>query len=104
MKNLPCLGRENGPCAAAGAGRARGRIPRRIRPNPPNADGPAEKRFPCAPVRGWPPRGLARAFGEFAPAPTPDSATRATANPLPANRAKIALWTRWECPGGITPT
>ena len=24
MKKLPCLGRENGPCAAAGAGRARG--------------------------------------------------------------------------------
>ena len=51
MKNLPCLGRENGPCAAAGAGRARGRIPRRIRPNPPNTDGRAENRFPRAPVR-----------------------------------------------------
>ena len=38
------------PLARAGRG-ARGRIPRRIRPNPPNADGRAENRFPRAPVR-----------------------------------------------------
>ena len=49
-------------------------------------------------------RPLPRHSGEFAPAPNPDSATRAgrtrtAANLLPANRAKIALWTRWECPG-----
>ena len=58
--------RQPPPLARAGR-RARGRIPRRIRPNPPNADGRAEKRFPCRVVRGWPPRALARAFGEFAP-------------------------------------
>ena len=39
-----------------------------IRPNPPNADGRAEKRFPCAPVRGWTGRAPARAFGD-SPAP-----------------------------------
>ena len=46
---------------------ARQRILPRIPPNPPNADGRAEKRFPCAPVRGWTRRALARAFGGFAP-------------------------------------
>ena len=49
-------------------------IPRRIRPNPPNADGRAEKRFPCAPVRGWPPRALAIVFGNSRP-PPPDPAS-----------------------------
>ena len=59
--------RQPPPLARAGR-RARGRIPRRIRPNPPNADGWAEKRFPCAPVRGWTGRAPARAFGGFASA------------------------------------
>ena len=55
------------PLARAGR-RARPRIPRRIRPNPPNADGRAEKRFPCcAGLRDCFPPPLARAFGEFAP-------------------------------------
>ena len=47
----------------------RRRIPLRIPQNPPNPDGPAEKRFFCRPVRGWTRRALARAWacGEFAP-------------------------------------
>ena len=45
----------------------RWRIRAVFRPNPPNADGRAEKRFPCCAVRRWTRRALARAFGEFAP-------------------------------------
>ena len=64
-------------------------------PHSPNADGRAEKRFPCRPVRGWTLGALVRAFGEFAP--RADSGLRGAGQadadggePEPANRAKIA--------------
>ena len=69
--------------------------PVRIRPTPPNADGQAEKRFPCAPVRGWTLGALARAFGEFAPCADSglrgaDRADAGGGEPEPAKSAKIA--------------
>ena len=51
--------------------------------------------------------GMSESERDIAPAPPPDSARRAgrtAANPLPANRAKIAPWTRRECPGDFFPT
>ena len=95
-----------GALALARTGRrARGRIPRRIRPNPPTPDGRAEKRFPCCAVRRRTRRALARAFGEFAP--RADSGLRGAGQadadggePAPREPRENHPWTRRECSGG----
>ena len=64
--------------------------------------------FPAPPCGAGRPAALLGHSGEFAPAPTPDSATRVrrtrtAANPLPANRAKIAPGRAGNVRGGIIP-
>ena len=77
-------------------------------PHSPNADGRAEKRFPCRPVRGWTLGALVRAFGEFAP--RADSGLRGAGQadadggePAPRELRENRPWTRRECPGDNPP-
>ena len=75
---------------------------------PPNADGRAEKRFPCCAGRDCFPPPLASAFGEFAP--RADSGLRDAGRtdadggePAPREPRENRPWTRRECSGGIIP-